>query len=166
MAAHRWETALGARKRLAPNFCQDSHVCDLGELCNTGRMKAPRVRRALCAPEHARARPASHQRPAGALSHARAYKARSSIGYTLPRTLKLHRSSVHRRLPVRGVPAATRATAAVDRPVQPSPAPSNPRRRVCITQWSFPSEEWKPASPERPVHGRRSSQPRRSAWTG
>jgi hypothetical protein len=81
-------------------------------------LKAPRVRRALCAPEHARARPASRQRPAGALSRARAYKARSSVGYTLPRTLKPHRSSVHRRSPVRSVSAATRATAAVDRPVQ------------------------------------------------
>jgi hypothetical protein len=117
-----------------PDFCQDSHVCDLGELWNTGRMKAPRVRRALCAPEHARARSASHQRPAGALSRARAYKARPGIGYTLPCTLKPHRSSVHRRLPVRGVSAATRATAAVDRPVQLSPAPSNPRKRVSTTQ--------------------------------
>jgi hypothetical protein len=166
MEAHGWETALGARKRLAPDFCQDSHVCDLGELWNTGRLKAPRVRRALCAPEHARARPASRQCPAGALSRARANKAHLGVDYTLPRTLKLYRSSVHRRLPVRGVSAAARATAAVDRPVQLSPAPSNPRRRVCTAQWGSPGEESKPASPERPVHGRRSSKPRRSAWTG
>jgi hypothetical protein len=93
-------------------------------------MKAPRVGRALCAPEHARARPVSRQRPVGALSRARTYKAHPGVGYTLPRTLKPHRSSVHRRLPVRGVSAATRATAAVDRPVQLSLAPFNPLRRV------------------------------------
>jgi hypothetical protein len=34
---------------------------------------------------------------------ARAYKAHPGVGYTLPRTLKPHRSSVHRRLPVRDV---------------------------------------------------------------
>jgi hypothetical protein len=106
----------------------------LGELWNTGRLKAPRVRRALSLPEHARARPASRQRPAGALSRTRTYKALPGVGYTLPRTLKPHRSLVRRRLPVRGVSAATQATAAVDRPVQLSPAPSNPRRRVCTTQ--------------------------------
>jgi hypothetical protein len=99
-----------------------------------GRMKAPRVRRALCAPEHARARPALRQRPADAMARARAYKARSGVDYTLPRTLKPHRSSVHRRLPVRDVSAATRATAAVDRPAQPFPTLSNPLRRVCTPQ--------------------------------
>jgi hypothetical protein len=84
-----------------------------------------RVRRALCAPEHARARPASRQRPAGALARARAYKARSGADCTLPRTLKPHRSSVHRRLPVRDVSTATRATAAVDRPASfPQPRPT------------------------------------------
>jgi hypothetical protein len=166
MAAHGWDTALGAKKRLAPDFCQDSHVCDLGELLNTGRRKAPCVRRALCAPEHARARPASRQRPADAMARARAYKARSGVDHTLPRTLKPHRSSAHRRLPIRGVSAATRATAIVDRPAQPFPTPSDPPRRVSTPQWSSPSEESKPASPERPVHGRRSAQPRRSAWTG
>jgi hypothetical protein len=146
MAAHRWETALGARKRLAPDFCQDSHVCDLGELWNMGRRKAPRVRRALCAPDHARARPTSRQQPAGALARARAYKAHPGVGYTLPRTLKPHRSSVHRRLPVRDVPAAARATAAVDRPTQPFPTLSNPLKRVYTPQWSSPSEESKPTS--------------------
>jgi hypothetical protein len=166
MAAQGWETALGARKRLAPDFCQDLHVCDLGELLNTGRRKAPRVRRALCAPEHARARPASRQRPADAMARARAYKACSGVDHTLPRTLKPHRSSVHRRLPIRGVSAATRAPATLDRPAQPFPTPSDPRRRLSTPQWSSPSEESKPTSPERPVHGRRSSQPRRSAWTG
>src|SRR5699024_3697447 len=108
--------------------------CDLGELWNTGRMKAPHVRRALCTPVHAPARPASRQRPAGALAHARAYKAHSGVDCTLPRTLKPHRSSVHRRLPVHGVFAATRATAVVDRPAQPFLALSNPLRRVYTPQ--------------------------------
>jgi hypothetical protein len=49
------------------------------------------------------------------MARARAYKARSGVDYTLSRTLKPHRSSVHRRLPVRDVSAATRATAVVDR---------------------------------------------------
>jgi hypothetical protein len=138
----------------------------LGELWNTGRRKAPRVRRALCTPEHARARPASRQRPANAMARARAYKAHSGVDHTLPRTLKPHRSSTHRRLPVRGVSATTRAPDAVDRPAQPFPTPSDPRRRVSTPQWSSPSVESKSASPERPVHGFRSSQPRRSAWTG
>jgi hypothetical protein len=83
---------------------------------------------ALCAPEHAHACPASRQRPAGALARVRAYKARSGVDCTLPRILKPHRSSVHRCLPVRSVSAATRATSAVDRPAQLSPAPSNPLR--------------------------------------
>jgi hypothetical protein len=36
-----------------PDFCQDSHACDLDELLNEGRRTLPRVRRALSAPEHA-----------------------------------------------------------------------------------------------------------------
>jgi hypothetical protein len=138
----------------------------LGELWNTGRRKAPRVRRALCTPEHARVRPASRQRPADAMTRARAYKAHSGFDHTLSRTLKPHRSSTHRRLPVHGVSVATRAPAAVDRPAPPFPTPSDPRRRVSTPQWSSPSEESKSTSTERPVHGRRSSKPRRSAWTG
>jgi hypothetical protein len=166
MATHGWEIALGARKRVAPDFCQDSHVCDLGKLWNTGRRKAPRVRRALCTPEHARVRPPLRQRPADAMTRARAYKAHSGVDHTLPRMLKPHRSSTHHCLPVHGVSAATRAPAAVDRPAQPFPTPSNPQRWVSTPRWSSPSEESKYASPEKPVHGRRSSQPRRSAWTG
>jgi hypothetical protein len=61
------ETALGARKRPVPDFCQDSHASYLGKLLNTGRT-LPHVRRALSAPEHARARPRA---PCAALSRAR-----------------------------------------------------------------------------------------------
>jgi hypothetical protein len=53
MGTHIQEIALGARRRPAPDFCEDSHACDLGELLNTGRSTLPRVRRALSAPEHA-----------------------------------------------------------------------------------------------------------------
>jgi hypothetical protein len=163
MATHGWETALGARKRLAPDFCQDSHVCDLGELWNAGRRKPTRVRHALCTPEHARARPASRQRPADAMAHARAYKAHSGVDHTLPRTLNLTGAQTHRRLPVHGVSAATRAPVAVDRPTQPFPTPSDPRWRLSTPRWSSPSEESKSASPERPVHGRRTPSDRRRA---
>jgi hypothetical protein len=130
MATHGRETALGARKRLAPDFCQDSHVCDLGELWNKGRRKLTHVRRALRTPEHARARPRSASSHARVPCVRRAYKAHSGVDHTSPRTLKPHRSSTHRRLPVHGVSAATRAPAVVDRPVQPFPTPSDPRRRV------------------------------------
>jgi hypothetical protein len=34
--------------------------------------------------------------------------------------------------PAHGVPAAARAPATVDRPTEPSPAPSNPRKRLCV----------------------------------
>jgi hypothetical protein len=166
MATHGWETALGARKRLAPDFCQDSHGCDLGELWNTGRRKLTRVRRALCTPEHARARPRAAPSRARVPCVCRAYKAHSGVVHTLLHTLKPPRSSTHRRLPVHGVSAATRAPAVVDRPVQPFPTLSDPRGRLSTTRWSSSSKESKSASPERPVHGRRSSQPRRSAWTG
>jgi hypothetical protein len=117
-----------------PDFCQDSHVCDLGELWNKGRRKLTRVRRAL--PRQSTPAPDPAPRRAAPVSPvcARAYKALPSVGYTLPRTLKPHRSPVHRRLPVRSVSAATRATAAVDRPVQLAPAPSNPLRRVYTPQ--------------------------------
>jgi hypothetical protein len=96
--------------------------------------------RATCSTrsELARARPRAPpraprraKRPADAMARARTYKAHSGVDCTLPHTLKPHRSSVHRRLPVRGVSAAIRATAIVDRPAQPSPTPSNPLRRVC-----------------------------------
>ena len=61
------------------------------------------------------------------MARARAYKAHSGVDHTLPRTLKPHRSSTHRRLPVHGVSAATRfpchrrpASKAFPNPVQPS----------------------------------------------
>jgi hypothetical protein len=53
MGTHIQETTLGARRRPVPDFCQDSHVCDLDEMLNKGRRTLPRVRRTLSAPEHA-----------------------------------------------------------------------------------------------------------------
>jgi hypothetical protein len=61
-----------------------------------GRRTPPRVRRALRAPEHARARP---RVPRAALSRARAYKSPSGIDRTPPRTLDLTGARNHRRLP-------------------------------------------------------------------
>jgi hypothetical protein len=104
MGTHIQETALGARRRPAPDFCQDSHACDLGERLNTGRRTLPRIRRALSAPEHARARPCA---PRAALSRARvpcsrrAYKASLGVDRTPPRTLDLTGARDHRCLPYR-----------------------------------------------------------------
>jgi hypothetical protein len=94
--------SLGARKRPAPDFCQDSHASDLGELLNTDRRKLPRVQCALRAPEHARAQP---RVPRAALSapvspaRARAYKSPTNVDRTPPRTLDLTGARNHRRLP-------------------------------------------------------------------
>jgi hypothetical protein len=102
MGTHIQETTLGARRRPASDFCQDSHACDLGELLNTGRRTLPRVRRALSVPEHACARPRA---PRAAPSHARVpcsrppYKASLDVDRTPPRTLDLIGARDHRRLP-------------------------------------------------------------------
>jgi hypothetical protein len=64
------------------------------------------------------------------MARARAYKAHSGVNHTLLRTLNLTGAQTNRRLPVHGVSAATRAPAAVDRPAQPFPTPSDPRRRL------------------------------------
>jgi hypothetical protein len=64
------------------------------------------------------------------MARARAYKAHSGVDHTPPHALNLTGAQTHRRLPVHGVSVATRAPAAVDRPTQPFPAPSVPRRRL------------------------------------
>ena len=126
-------TALGARKRSAPDFCKDSHVCDLWRHLNTGRNKPPRVRRRLPRQSTPARAPAPRPSQASALVRVRDYKTPRSLGRTPPHALKPHRSSVRRRLPIRDVPAATRAPATVDRPAQPFPTPSSPRRRLCTS---------------------------------
>ena len=103
MGTHIKETALGARTRPAPDFCQDSHACDLGELLNTGRRTLPRVRRALSAPEHTHARPraprAAPSRARASSARARAYKASLGVDRTPLRTLDLTGARNHRHLP-------------------------------------------------------------------
>jgi hypothetical protein len=85
-------------------------------------------------PARAPASPAPRPSQASTPVRVRAYKTPRNLDRTFPRTPDPRQSSVHRRLPVRDESAATRATAAVDRLAQPSPAPSNPRRRVCAHQ--------------------------------
>jgi hypothetical protein len=71
--------------------------------------------------------PSAAPEHASALVRVRAYKTPRSLGRTPLHALKPHRSSVHRRLPVRNVPAATRApchrrpaSPAIPNPIQPS----------------------------------------------
>jgi hypothetical protein len=102
---------------------------------------------------------------AGAVACARAYKATRDFNRTPPHALDLTGALDHRRCPTRGVPAATRSPATVDRPAEPLPTLSDPRSRPCVPRWSSPSEELNFASPEKPVHSRRNSPDRRQAWT-
>jgi hypothetical protein len=102
---------------------------------------------------------------ASAVAHARAYKATRDFDRTPPRALDLTGALDHRRCPAHGVPAATRTPATVDRPTEPLPAASDPRSRPCMPRWSSSSEESNFASPEKPVHGRRTSPVRQQAWT-
>jgi hypothetical protein len=88
IGTHIQETALGARRRPASDFCQDSHVCDLGELLNKGRRTLPRVRRALNVPEHAQRR--AKPRPCLLLAPASIKPTEAST--VLPRALRPHRS--------------------------------------------------------------------------
>jgi hypothetical protein len=134
MGTHIQETTLGARRRPASDFCQDSHACDLGELLNTGRRTLPRVRRALSAPEHARARPrAPHAVPVSP-ARACAYKAASGVDCTPPRTLDLTGARDHRRLPCK-----RRARG------HPSPCHRRPASRS-LPRHARPSEETMHAS--------------------
>jgi hypothetical protein len=64
------------------------------------------------------------------MARARAYLTPSDLNRTIPRTLNLTEAQTHRRLPVRGVSAATRAPAIVDWPTKPFPTLFDPRRRL------------------------------------
>jgi hypothetical protein len=75
--------------------------------------------------------PASRQSQAGAMARASAYKTPRDLNRTPPHALNLTGAQAHRRLPVHGVSAATRAPATVDRPTEPFPTPSIPWRRLC-----------------------------------
>jgi hypothetical protein len=95
---------------------------------NTSTCSTRSARQSTPAPDLAC--PASRQRPADAMARARAYKTTSDLNRTPPHALNLTGAHTHRRLPVHGVSAATRAPATVDRPTKPFPTPSSPRRRL------------------------------------
>jgi hypothetical protein len=116
-----------------PSYLSNPTTSTLGT-----HMNEPHVRRALSSSEHDRARPrvprvAPNGQPTPWPAPA-PIKPPQGVDHTLPRTLKPHRSSAHRRLPVRDVSAATQTTAVVDWPSQPFPTLSNPLRRVCTPQ--------------------------------
>jgi hypothetical protein len=130
------ETALGARRRPALDFCQDSHACDLDERLNKGRRTLPRVRRALSAPEHAqrptpRAPHRAEPRPCLLLTPAPIKPTEAST--VLPRVLSTSpEPEITGVCPANGVPAATRSPTTVDRPAEPFPATPDPRKRPCM----------------------------------
>jgi hypothetical protein len=136
MGTHIQETALGARRRPAPDFCLDSHACDLGELLNKGRRTLPRVRRALSAPEHAQ-RP-TPRAPCRAMLCSCLLLAPAPIKPTKASTVLPHVLSTSPEqeitgvCPENGVPAATRSPATVDWPAEPLPAAPDPRCRPCM----------------------------------
>ena len=136
MGTHIQETALGARRRPAPDFCQDSHVCDLGELLNMDRRTPPRVRRALNAPEHAQRptlRAPRHSKPRPCPLPALAPIKLAKASAVLPRALSTSpEQEIAGACPADGVPAAARAPATIDRPAEPSPTPSDPRNRLYV----------------------------------
>jgi hypothetical protein len=134
-----------------------------------GRRTPPRVRRALNAPEHAQ-RPTSRAprrakpRPCPLPAPAPIKPAKVSV--VCPRVLST--SLEHEIAGVclaNGVPAAAWAPATIDRPVEPFPAPSNPRERLYVPRWSSQSEESSSASPETPNQGHRTSPDRRRTYT-
>jgi hypothetical protein len=136
MGTHTKEVALGARKRPAPDFCQDSHASDLGELLNTGRRKLPRVRRAL----RARARPCptpraprlAEPRLCPLLAPAPIKPPQASIVLLRARLTSPELETTGICL-AHGVPAATRTPATVDRPTEPfQPRPTLERDRACL----------------------------------
>jgi hypothetical protein len=137
MGTHIQETtALGTRRRPTPEFCQDSHACDLGELLNKGRRTLPRVRRTLGAPEHAQRptpRAPRHAEPRPCLLLAPApIRAHRSFNRTPPCALHLTGARDHRCLPCKRRARGTRSPATIDRPAEPFPAMPDPRKRPCM----------------------------------
>jgi hypothetical protein len=103
-----------------------------------GRRTPPRVRRALRAPEHARARPRA---PRATPSRASAYKSPSGADRTPPRTLDLTGARNHQRLP-----RARRAHG------HPSPCHHRPANRA-LPSHARPLEETVHASVKLPEQG-------------
>jgi hypothetical protein len=121
-----------------PDFCPDSHACDLGELLNKGRRTVPRVRRALSVPEHAqrptpRAPRRAKPRPCLLLAPAPIKPTKAST--VLPLMLSTSpEPEIIGVCPKNDVPAATRSPATVDRPAELFPAAPDPRNRPCMPQ--------------------------------
>jgi hypothetical protein len=130
MGTHIQETTLGARRRPAPDFCQYSHACDLGELLNKGRRTLPRVRSTLNAPEHAQRptpRASRHAKSCPCLPLAPAPIKPTEASTVLLRVLSTSpEPEITDICPADGVPAAVRSPATVDRPAEPSSTLSNP----------------------------------------
>jgi hypothetical protein len=136
MGTHIQETALGARRRPAPDFCQDSQACDLGELLNKGRRTLPRVRRALNTPEHAQ-RPTPHAprraKPCPCLLLAPVPIKPTEASTVLPCVLLTSTEpEITGVCPTNGVPVATQTPATVDRPAEPFPTTPDPQSRPCM----------------------------------
>jgi hypothetical protein len=142
MGTHIQETALGARRRPAPDFCQDSHACDLGELLNKGRRTLPRVRRAPNAPEHTQSptpRAPRHAKPCPCLLLAPAPIKPTEASTVLPRVLSTTpEPEITGVCPANGVPAATRKPATVDQPAEPLPVASEQGIGLCLAGEASP----------------------------
>jgi hypothetical protein len=100
--------------------------------------------------------PAPRPSQASAMARARAYKTLPDFDCTLPRTLKLHRSSARRRLPVRSVSAAARSPCHRRPASRPLPNPGQPSEKTEHTPVKLPergievcfAREAGPRSPE------------------
>jgi hypothetical protein len=124
------------QEEVCTGFCQDSHVCDLSKRLNKGRRTPPRVRRALTLPEHARrlnpraprrAEPCPCPLPAPVpIKPAEASVVRPRALLTSPE------HEIAGVCPAYSLPAAARSPATVDRQTEPSPALSNPRKRLYV----------------------------------
>jgi hypothetical protein len=136
MGTHIQETALGARRRPVPDFCQDSHACDLGELLNKGRRTLPRVRRAMGTPEHAqRPTPCAPRRtePRPCLPLAPVPIKPTEASTVLPHVLSTSpEPQITGVCPANSVLAATRSPATVDRPTEPFPAAPDLWNGLCM----------------------------------
>jgi hypothetical protein len=120
-----------------------------------------RSERARARPAPDPARPAPRRAALVSPARARAYKAHRSFNRTpcvLSTSPELEITGV---CPANGVPAATRSPATVDRPAEPFSATPDPRKRPCMPRLSSSSKESDFASPEKPVHSRRTSPDRR-----
>jgi hypothetical protein len=95
------------------------------------------------------------------MARARAYKAPRDFDCTPPHALDLTGAQSHRRLPVHGVSAAARSPCHRRPANRTLPNPVQPSEKSVHTSVKLLSEESEFASPEKPVHGRRTPPDRR-----